>query len=80
MEESKGTYYSNLSRKLVKQKSNPKTYWPVLKRFLNNKKYHVSHPSLFHENKHMTRFTGKAETFSSFYAKQCSLTNIDSSL
>ena len=28
----------------------------------------------------MTRFTGKAETFSSFYAKQCSLTNIDSFL
>ena len=38
VEESKDTYYSNLSTKLVKQKSNPKTYWPVLKRFLNNKK------------------------------------------
>ena len=39
MEESKDTYYSNLSTKLVKQKSNPKTKWFVLKRFLNNKKY-----------------------------------------
>ena len=39
MEESKDTYYSNLSTKLVKQKSNPKTNWFLLKRFLNNKKY-----------------------------------------
>ena len=38
MEESKDTYYSNLSTKLVKQKSNPKIYWSVLKRFSNNKK------------------------------------------
>ena len=36
MKESKDTYYSNLSTKLAKQKSNPKTYWSVLKRFLNN--------------------------------------------
>ena len=33
MEESKDNYYSNLSTKLVKQKTNPKIYWPVLKRF-----------------------------------------------
>ena len=32
MEELKDTYYSNLSAKL-KQKSNPKTYCSVLKRF-----------------------------------------------
>ena len=38
MEELKDTYYSNLSTKSVKQKSNPKAYWSVLKRFLNNKK------------------------------------------
>ena len=57
MEESKDTYYSNLSTKLVKQKSNPKTYWSVLKRFLNNKK---SIPSLFHENKLVTDFRKKA--------------------
>ena len=38
VEELKDTYCSNLSTKLVKQKSNPKTYWSVLKRFLINKK------------------------------------------
>ena len=42
MEESKNGYYSYLSTKLLKQKSNPKTCWSVLKRFLNFKKYHAS--------------------------------------
>ena len=32
MEESKDTYYSDLSKKLVKQKSDPKIYWSFLKR------------------------------------------------
>ena len=79
MEESKDTYYSNLSTKLVKQKSNPKTYWSVLKRFLNNKKI-LCIPSLFHENKLVTDFREKAEIFNPYFAKQCSLINSDSSL
>ena len=37
IEESKDTYYSDLSTKFVKQKSNLKIYWSVFKRFLNNK-------------------------------------------
>ena len=79
MEESKDTYYSNLSTKLVKQKSNPKIYWSVLKRFLNNKKIPCI-PSLFHENKLVTDFRKKADIFNSFFAQQCSLINSDSSL
>ena len=59
MEESKDTYYSDLSTKLVKQKSNPKIYWSVLKRFLNNKKIPCI-PSLFHENKFVTDCREKA--------------------
>ena len=43
VDESNDAYYSNLATKLVKQKSDPKIYWSVLKRFLNNTKYHVSH-------------------------------------
>ena len=43
VDESNDAYYSNLATKLVKQKSNRKIYWSVLKRFLNNTKYHVSH-------------------------------------
>ena len=86
MEESKDTYesnfptkLSNLSRKLAKQKSNPKTYWSVLKRFFNSKKIPLI-PSLLHENKLVTDFREKAEIFNSYFVKQCSLINSDSSL
>ena len=34
MEESKNGYYSYLSTKLLKQKSNPKTCWSVVKKVL----------------------------------------------
>ena len=78
-EESKDTYYSNLSTKLVKEKFNPKTYWSVLKRFLNSKKIPCT-PSLFHENKLVTDFREEAEIFNSVFAKQCSLINSYSSL
>ena len=64
-EESKDTYYSNLSTKLIKQKSNPKTYWSVLKRFLNNKKIPCI-PSLIYENKLATDFRENSEIFNSF--------------
>ena len=59
MEEWKDTYYSDLPTKLVKQKSNPKIYWSVLKRFLNNKKISCI-SSLFHENKLVTDFRKKS--------------------
>ena len=36
--------------------------------------------SLFHKNKFVTDFREKAGTFNSFFAKQCSLINSDSSL
>ena len=79
MEEFKDTYYSDLSTKLVNQKSNPKIYWSVLKTFLNNKKIPFI-PSLFHENKLVTNFRILADIFNSFFAKQCPLINSDSSL
>ena len=80
MEESKDTYYFNLSTKLVKQKSNLKIYWSVLKRYLSNKKIPCI-PSLFYENKLVTDFRKKAEIFNSFFARQqCSQINSDSSL
>ena len=66
MEESKDAYYSTLSTKLAKQKSNPKTYWSVLKRFLNNKRIPCI-PSLFHENKLVTDLREKAEIFNSYF-------------
>ena len=79
MEESKDTYHSDLSTKLVKQRSNPKIYWSVLKRFLNNKKISCI-PSLFQENKLVVDFRKKADILNFFFARQCSLINSDSSL
>ena len=49
IEESKNTFYGNMSTKLVKQNSNPETCWPLLKSFLNNKKI-LCISSVFHEN------------------------------
>ena len=76
-EEWKDTYYSNLSA-LVKQKSNPITYWSVLKRYLNNKKVPCV-TSLLHDSKLVTDFREKAQIFNSFLAEQCLLINSDSS-
>ena len=76
-EEWKDTYYSNLST-LVKQKSNPITYWSVLKRYLNNKKVPCV-TSLLHDSKLVTDFREKAQIFNSFLAEQCLLINSDSS-
>ena len=65
MKEAKDTYNSDLSTKLVTQKSNSKTYWSVLRRFLNNKIPCI--PSLCHENKLVTDFREKAEIFNFFF-------------
>ena len=55
IEESKEKYYTKLSSRLADPLTSPKTYWSILKTFLNNKKI-VSIPSLFHENKFVTDF------------------------
>ena len=49
-----------------------KTYWSILKTLLNNKK-NPCIPPLFHQGKFVTDFKKKAELFSSFFAKQCSI-------
>ena len=54
-----------------------KYYWSILKTFLNNKKILVI-PPILHDNKFITNFKKKAETFNNFFAKQCSLINTNS--
>ena len=56
-----------------------KTYWSILKSLLNNKKIPCI-PPLFHQNKYVTDFKKKAELFSCFFAKQCSVINNSSEL
>ena len=48
-----------------------KTYWSLLKTFLNNKKIPCIPPLLQH-NKYVTDFKKKAELFNLFFAEQCS--------
>ena len=77
--DSKNKYYSRMSVKLTDPKTSPKTYWSILKTFLNNKKIPCI-PPIYHDNKFITNFHEKAELFNSFFAKQCSLLNTPSIL
>ena len=62
IKESKEKYYTKLSSRLVNPLSSPKTYWSILKTFLNNKKIPCIPPFL-HENKFVTDFKEKVELF-----------------
>ena len=55
IKESKEKYYTKLSSRLADPLTSPKTYWSILKTFLNNKKIPCI-PPLFHENKLITDF------------------------
>ena len=62
--------------KNAKKQSDPnvssKTCWSILKSFLAGKKIPFI-PSIFHENRFITKFREEAELFNSFFANQCSL-------
>ena len=79
IEESKEKYYTKLSSRLADPLTSPKTYWSILKTFLNNKKIPCI-PPLFHENKFITDFREKAELFNHFFVNQCSLLSNNSVL
>ena len=79
IEESKEKYYTILSSKLADPLTTLKTYWSVLKTFLNNKNIPCI-PPLFHENKFITDFKEKAELFNHFFVNQCSLLSNNSVL
>ena len=49
-----------------------KTYWPIVKSFLYNKKIPCI-PPLFYQNRYITKYKDKAELFNYFFANQCSL-------
>ena len=72
IEDSKEKYYTKLSGRLADLLTSPKTYWSILKTFLNNKK-NPCIPPLFHENKFIADFKEKAELFNRFFVNQCSL-------
>ena len=79
IEESKEKYYTKLSSRLADPLTHPKTYWSILKTFLNNQKIPCI-PPLFYENKFITDFKEKAELFNHFFVNQCSLLSNNSVL
>ena len=79
IEESKHKYHARLSKKLSDHVTSPKSYWSILKTFLNNKKIPCI-PPLLNENKFIIDFRRKAKIFNTFFAKQCSLINTSSVL
>ena len=65
---SKFNYLGTYGKQANNLQRNSKTYWSLLKCFLNNKKYPLI-PPLFHDNKFVTDFLEKAELFNSFFFK-----------
>lgn len=58
-----------MSKKLLDPAASVKTYWSMLKKFLNNKKTPCV-PLLFYQNKYVIDFREMAELFNSFFADQ----------
>ena len=56
-----------------------KTYWSILKTFLNNEKIPCI-PPIYHNNNYITDFKEKAEIFNNFISKQCTIVNNTSKL
>ena len=54
----KNKYYSKVVKRLLDPSTSPKTYWSILKNFLNNKKIPVI-PPIFHDNKFIADFKQK---------------------
>ena len=72
IEESKEKYYVRLCKKLLDPQTSPKSYWSILKTFLNNKKI-PSIPPLLHQDKFIIDFKDKAEMFNNVFADHCSI-------
>ena len=64
----KNIYYSKVAKKLLDPSTSPRTFWSILKTFLNNKKIPAI-PPIFHDNKFITVFKQKAEIFNSHFSK-----------
>ena len=74
IEANKEKYYSRISKRMMNPLTSTKTYWSILKSFLNNKKIPCI-PPLFLQNRYITKYKDKAELFNNFFANQCSLIN-----
>ena len=67
---SKAKYHERLRIKLNYPKTAPKTYWSILKTFVNGSNIPLI-PPLLVNNKFVTDFLAKANLFNDFFRKQC---------
>ena len=79
IEVNKEKYYSRISKRMTNPLTSTKTYWSILKSFLNNKKIPCI-PPLFHQNRYITKYKDKTELFNNFFSNQCSLIKNSSKL
>ena len=70
IQSSRVDYFSRLAKKLNNPKTSAKTYWKILKTFVNGKKI-PSIPPLLENGKYVTNFSTKANVFNTFFAQQC---------
>ena len=75
----KEKYYSRISKRMTNPLTSTKTYWSILKSFLNSKKIFCI-PPLLHQNRYIPKYKDKAELFNNFFANQCYLINNSSVL
>ena len=61
-------FYYKLSTKLANPSTSSKTYWSILKTFVNSKKVPIIPPFPL---KFVTNFLEKAYLFNEFFSKQC---------
>ena len=74
IEVNKEKYYSRISKRIMNPLTSTKTYWSILKSFLNSKKIPYI-LLLLHQNGYVTKYKDKTELFNNFFANQCSLIN-----
>ena len=76
---SKLAYYRRIASKLNDPNSAPKTYWSILKSFVNDKKILLIPPILV-KDQLVTNFLEKANLFNEFYTQQCNTIENDNTL
>ena len=67
-------YYKHLANKLNDPKTTPKTYWKILKTFVNGTKIPLI-PPLLVGNQLVSDFLVKANLFNDYFSKQCTTIN-----
>ena len=67
---SKEKFYCKLSTELANPFTSSKTYWSILKTFVNGKKIPIILPLLVNDN-FITNFLEKANLFNEFFSKRC---------